>query len=55
MPYFSFFKNAEFDPRIVGLTGSVNSIRQVAQEYRIFFKKIEEDGSDYLIESSHNM
>ncbi|KNA03754.1 hypothetical protein SOVF_206090 [Spinacia oleracea] len=45
----------EFDPRIVGLTGSVNSIRQVAQEYRIFFKKIEEDGSDYLIESSHNM
>ncbi|XP_021751827.1 protein SCO1 homolog 2, mitochondrial-like [Chenopodium quinoa] len=45
----------EFDPRIVGLTGSVNSIRQIAQEYRVFFKKVEEDGSDYLIESSHNM
>lgn len=45
----------EFDPRIVGLTGPVNSIRQITQEYRVFFKKVEEDGSDYLIESSHNM
>ncbi|KAL2906047.1 Protein SCO1-like protein 2 mitochondrial [Bienertia sinuspersici] len=45
----------EFDPRIVGLTGPVNAIRQMAQEYRIFFKKVEEDGNDYLVESSHNM
>uniref|UniRef100_A0A5B7CAS3 Thioredoxin domain-containing protein n=1 Tax=Davidia involucrata TaxID=16924 RepID=A0A5B7CAS3_DAVIN len=45
----------EFDSRIVGLTGPVAAIRQIAQEYRVFFKKIEEEGDDYLIESSHNM
>lgn len=45
----------EFDSRIVGLTGPDNSIRQMAQEYRVFFRKVEEDGNDYLIDSSHNM
>ncbi|XP_010261273.1 PREDICTED: protein SCO1 homolog 2, mitochondrial isoform X2 [Nelumbo nucifera] len=45
----------EFDQRIVGLTGPINAIRQMAQEYRVFFKKVEEEGSDYLVESSHNM
>ncbi|KAL5556013.1 hypothetical protein UlMin_038249 [Ulmus minor] len=45
----------EFDSRIVGLTGSISAIRQMAQEYRVFFKKVEEEGDDYLIESSHNM
>lgn len=46
---------AEFDSRIVGLTGPVAAIRQMAQEYRVFFKRVEEDGDDYLVESSHNM
>lgn len=46
---------SEFDSRIIGLTGPVNSVRQMTQEYRIFFKKVEEDESDYLVESSHNM
>ncbi|KAK1313588.1 hypothetical protein QJS10_CPA06g02047 [Acorus calamus] len=27
----------------------------MAHEYRIFFKKVEEDGQDYLIESSNNI
>ncbi|KAG8383507.1 hypothetical protein BUALT_Bualt04G0020600 [Buddleja alternifolia] len=45
----------EFDSRIVGLTGSVAAIRQMAQEYRIFFRKVDEEGGDYLVESSHNM
>ncbi|KAL9459095.1 hypothetical protein AB3S75_002475 [Citrus x aurantiifolia] len=45
----------EFNSRIVGLTGSVGAIRQMAQEYRVFFKKVEEEGDDYLVESSHNM
>lgn len=27
----------------------------MAQEYRIYFKKVEEEGGDYLVESSHNM
>lgn len=46
---------AEFDSKILGLTGPVTAIRQMAQEYRVFFRKIEEDGDDYLVESSHNM
>lgn len=39
----------------MGLTGPVGAIRQMAQEYRVFFKKVEEEGDDYLVESSHNM
>ncbi|KAL4579752.1 hypothetical protein LXL04_015917 [Taraxacum kok-saghyz] len=45
----------EFDGRIMGLTGPVGSIRQMAHEYRVYFKKVEEDGDDYLVESSHSM
>ncbi|XP_044469335.1 protein SCO1 homolog 2, mitochondrial [Mangifera indica] len=45
----------EFDSRILGLTGPVGAVRQMAQEYRIYFKKVEEEGGDYLVESSHNM
>ncbi|XP_074264386.1 protein SCO1 homolog 2, mitochondrial [Silene latifolia] len=45
----------EYDSRIVGLTGPVNSVKQMAQEYRVFFKRIDEDGNDYLVETSHNM
>ncbi|KAL3524734.1 hypothetical protein ACH5RR_013106 [Cinchona calisaya] len=45
----------EFDQRIVGLTGPVSAIRQMAQEYRVYFRKVDEQGDDYLVESSHNM
>ncbi|KAF4370573.1 hypothetical protein F8388_020159 [Cannabis sativa] len=45
----------EFDSRIIGLTGPVSAVRQLAQEYRVFFRKIEEDKDDYLVECSHNM
>ncbi|CAI8618964.1 unnamed protein product [Vicia faba] len=45
----------EFSSRIVGLTGPVAAIRKMAQEYRVYFKKVEEDGADYLVDSSHNM
>ncbi|XP_058731487.1 protein SCO1 homolog 2, mitochondrial-like [Vicia villosa] len=45
----------EFSSRIVGLTGTVAAIRKMAQEYRVYFKKVEEDGTDYLVDSSHNM
>lgn len=54
-PPHSKFSWTEFDSRIVGLTGPVSAIRQIAQEYRAYFKKVEEDGDDYLVESSHNM
>lgn len=52
--YYNFW-SAEFDSKIVGLTGPVAAIRQMAQEYRVFFKKVDEEGDDYLIEASHNM
>ncbi|CAA3031152.1 Hypothetical predicted protein, partial [Olea europaea subsp. europaea] len=45
----------EFDSRIVGLTGPVAAIRQMAQQYHVFFKKVDEEGDDYLVESSQNM
>ncbi|KAJ0639032.1 putative copper chaperone SCO1/SenC, Thioredoxin-like superfamily [Helianthus annuus] len=45
----------EFDERIMGLTGPVGAIRQMANEYRVPFKKVEEDGDDYLVETSHGM
>ncbi|KAJ0041546.1 hypothetical protein Pint_26619 [Pistacia integerrima] len=45
----------EFDSRILGLTGPDSAIRQMAQEYRVYFKKVEEEGGDYLVESSHGM
>ncbi|EHA8586842.1 putative protein SCO1, mitochondrial [Cocos nucifera] len=45
----------EFDSRIIGLTGPIASVRQMAQEYRVYFKKVDEEGQDYLVECSHNM
>ncbi|KAG6554741.1 hypothetical protein Mapa_003760 [Marchantia paleacea] len=42
----------EFHPRLVGLTGSVNDIRQVAREYRVYYMKTEEEGTDYLVDHS---
>ncbi|XP_020243225.1 protein SCO1 homolog 2, mitochondrial [Asparagus officinalis] len=45
----------EFDSRIVGLTGPIAAVRQMAQEYRVYFKKVDEEGQDYLVESSNNM
>ncbi|KAJ0252425.1 Protein SCO1 2 [Hirschfeldia incana] len=45
----------EFDSRILGLTGSASAIRQMAQEYRVYFKKVQEDGDDYLVGTCHNM
>lgn len=53
LPSLSFI--SEFDSRIVGLTGPVSAVRQMAQEYRIHFKKVEEEGDDYLVETSHSM
>uniref|UniRef100_A0A1J3FD54 Protein SCO1-like protein 2, mitochondrial n=1 Tax=Noccaea caerulescens TaxID=107243 RepID=A0A1J3FD54_NOCCA len=45
----------EFDSRILGITGSSSAVRQMAQEYRVYFKKVQEDGDDYLVDTSHNM
>jgi len=45
-----YMKN--FDPRIVGLTGTMDQIREVAKNYSVFFRKvpIEEDG--YTVDHS---
>ncbi|KAG6466098.1 hypothetical protein ZIOFF_076098 [Zingiber officinale] len=48
-------KILEFDPGIIGLTGPVSAVRQTAQEFRAYFKKVDEEGQDYLVESSNNM
>ncbi|KAH9296205.1 hypothetical protein KI387_039793, partial [Taxus chinensis] len=45
----------EFHPRIVGLTGRENALRHVAQDFRVFFKKTDVEGPDYVIDCSHNM
>ncbi|GMH24724.1 hypothetical protein Nepgr_026567 [Nepenthes gracilis] len=45
----------EFDSRIMGLTGAIAAIRQMAQDYRVYFRKVEEVENDYLVESSQNM
>lgn len=40
---------AAFDPRIVGLTGSVDDIAAAAKGYRVYFKKVG-DGANYLMD-----
>lgn len=40
---------------MIGLTRPVASIEKMAQEYLVYFKKVEEEGVDYLVDSSHNM
>lgn len=45
----------EFDSRIIGLWGPSAAVRQIAQEYRVFLKKVDEEGQDYLVECSQNM
>ncbi|KAH9552583.1 hypothetical protein CY35_09G074500 [Sphagnum magellanicum] len=42
----------EFHPRLVGLTGSVKDIQEVAREYRVYYMKTEDEGNDYLVDHS---
>lgn len=36
----------------MGLTGTVEDIRQVAREYRVYYMKTEDEGTDYLVDHS---
>lgn len=36
----------------MGLTGSVEDIRHVAREYRVYYMKTEDEGNDYLVDHS---
>ncbi|KAI5067447.1 hypothetical protein GOP47_0017975 [Adiantum capillus-veneris] len=42
----------EFHPRLIGLTGTLDDNRQVAREFRVYYMKTEEEGSDYLVDHS---
>ncbi|XP_031486741.1 protein SCO1 homolog 1, mitochondrial [Nymphaea colorata] len=43
---------AEFHPALIGLTGSVDEIKEVARAFRVYYMKTEEEGSDYLVDHS---
>jgi len=39
-----------FDPHLRGLTGDANALATVAKEYRVYYKKVPLDGSDYTMD-----
>jgi cytochrome oxidase Cu insertion factor (SCO1/SenC/PrrC family) len=41
---------AAFHPRVIGLTGTPDAIRHVADAYRVFFRKVPAPHGDYTIE-----
>jgi len=43
---------AAFHPRMVGLTGSPEQIRQIARNYRVYYAKPETGEADYLVDHS---
>jgi len=45
--YFS-----EFHPKLIGLTGSPDEIKNVARAYRVYYMKTAEENSDYLVDHS---
>lgn len=42
----------EFHPKLIGLTGSSDEIRNVARAYRVYYMKTAEEDSDYLVDHS---
>lgn len=42
----------EFHPKLIGLTGSPDEIKNAARAYRVYYMKTEEEGSDYLVDHS---
>lgn len=41
-----------FDPRIMGLTGSMEQVRQAAKNYGVFFRKVPLENGGYTIDHS---
>ncbi|HEY4343095.1 MAG TPA: SCO family protein [Parvibaculum sp.] len=44
----------QFDPRLIGLTGTPEQIARIAKEYRVFYEKVKDDesSSDYTMDHS---
>lgn len=42
----------EFHPRLIGLTGRPEEIKQVARAYRVYYMKTGEEDADYLVDHS---
>jgi protein SCO1/2 len=42
----------EFHPRMLGLTGDLESVKQVSKLYRVYFSKTGESKTDYLVDHS---
>ncbi|WVZ08177.1 hypothetical protein V8G54_021523 [Vigna mungo] len=42
----------EFHPKLIGLTGSPDEIKNVARAYRVYYMKTAEEDSDYLVDHS---
>lgn len=43
----------EFHPRMIGLTGDIESVKKVSKQYRVYFSKTGEQGAtDYLVDHS---
>ncbi|KAE8711653.1 AMP deaminase-like [Hibiscus syriacus] len=42
----------EFHPKLIGLTGSLDEIKQIARAYRVYYMKTTEEDSDYLVDHS---
>ena len=41
----------EFSPRLIGLTGSMEEVKKVAKNFRVYFTKTSDD-KDYLVDHS---
>jgi len=47
---------AHFHPRLIGLTGSADEVANVADAYRVWYEKVQEDGSaDYAMDHTSIM
>ncbi|KAH1242105.1 Protein SCO1 1, mitochondrial [Glycine max] len=42
----------EFHPKLIGLTGSPDEVKNVARAYRVYYMKTAEEDSDYLVDHS---
>jgi protein SCO1/2 len=42
----------EFSPRMIGLTGDMESVKKVSKQYRVYYSKTGDSKTDYLVDHS---